>query len=72
MRGQGLAYSFTMYGDADERLCYFSLSRSPAVAKAYAAAGRLVEAFARCCQQDTKLGASALLPPSTYNITHTP
>ena len=33
IRGLGLAYSFTMYGDADEGLCYFSLSRSPALAK---------------------------------------
>jgi len=46
IRGLGLAYSFTMYGDADEGLCYFSLSRSPALAKAYAEAGRLVKAFA--------------------------
>ena len=45
IRGLGLAYSFTMYGDADEGLCYFSLSRSPAVGKAFAEAGKLVQAF---------------------------
>ena len=45
IRGLGLAYSFTMYGDADEGLCYFSLSRSPAVSKAFAEAGKLVAAF---------------------------
>ena len=37
----------TQYGDADEGLCYFSLSRSPAVSKAYAEAGALLASFAR-------------------------
>ena len=57
IRGQGLAYSFSMYGDADEGLVYFSLSRSPCVIKAYNEARRLVQAFAggECRISDTDL-----------------
>ena len=57
IRGAGLAYSFTMYGDADEGLCYFSLSRSPAVGRAYVEAGSLIASFA---SGETPITAMAL------------
>ena len=46
VRGLGLAYGFSMYGDAEEGLVYFSLARSTSLPRAYAEARAIVGAFA--------------------------
>jgi hypothetical protein len=45
-RGLGLAYSFSLYGDSEEGLVYFSLSRSNSLSRAYSIAGKIVRSFA--------------------------
>ena len=45
VRGLGLAYGFSMYGDAEEGLVYFSLARATNLPRAYAEARALVRAF---------------------------
>jgi Zn-dependent M16 (insulinase) family peptidase len=45
VRGLGLAYGFSMYGDAEEGLVYFSLARSTNLPRAYAEARAIVRAF---------------------------
>ncbi|KAJ1495583.1 Metalloenzyme, LuxS/M16 peptidase-like protein [Baffinella frigidus] len=46
IRGQGLAYGFSLYGAAEEGLVYFSLMRASNLPKAFAEARRLVGSFA--------------------------
>ena len=46
IRGLGLAYSFSMYGDSEEGLVYFALHRSISLPRAYAIAAKLVKSFA--------------------------
>ncbi len=46
IRGLGLAYGFSLYGDAEEGLVYFSLMRSTSLPRAYAQARDIVRSFA--------------------------
>ncbi|EKX32663.1 hypothetical protein GUITHDRAFT_148450 [Guillardia theta CCMP2712] len=57
IRGLGLAYSFSIFGDADEGLVYFSLSRSTSPARAFSESKKLVSSFA---SSSTKIDAVAL------------
>lgn len=45
IRGLGLAYSFSLHGDSEEGMVYFSLWRSNSLPRAYSIAGKIVRAF---------------------------